>query len=259
MASAPGAALVLVCPTCGKKYRGNPEKPDGRYQCPDDQSTLTKFAAPQAASVTAPAPPQERRADPPPPPPDFNMGGSSQPETSDTQRDFASTMRVDTPAPGYSGGRDPLLASAHDDLAPDEAARRAADAIHENVAKMDAGIDQQTVFVGNETAAGAVPTPLPTPAPDSATVVAGSRTYSAHEVPTHTPTKMSSMPTQTVESPMLTEEGTFTGFFDRRSVVSVMEGAFRPDVADADAGKRRPRWECPHAVPAAVANGFRPC
>jgi serine/threonine-protein kinase len=145
-------------------------------------------------------------------------------------------MRVDTPAPGYSGGRDPLLASAHDDLAPDEAARRAADAIHGSSAKMEAGIDEQTVFVGNEPVPpAAVPTPLPTPAPDSATVVAGSRTYSAHEVPTHTPTKMSSMPTQTVESPMLTEEGTFTGFFDRRSVVSVMEGAFRPDVADADA------------------------
>src|SRR5438445_7435341 len=181
MASAPGAVLILVCPTCGKKYRGNPDKPDGRYQCPDDQATLTKFTPTQAVTTPTPPPPSERKADPPPPPPDFSVGPDFQ-QDSDTQRDFAPTIRVDTPAPGYSGGRDPLLASAHDDLAPDELARRAADAIHENVAKMDAGIDQQTVFVGNETAAGAVPTPLPTPAPDSATVVAGSRTYSADEV-----------------------------------------------------------------------------
>jgi len=131
MASAPGAVLVLVCPTCGKKYRGNPDKPDGRYQCPDDQATLTKFTPPGLA----PAPATERRADPPPPPPDFNVGPDSQQESSDTQRDFAPTLRMDTPAPGYVGGRDPLLATAHDDLAPDEVARRAADAIHDHAGK----------------------------------------------------------------------------------------------------------------------------
>src|SRR4051812_6210570 len=116
MASAPGAVLVLVCPTCGKKYRGNPEKPDGRYQCPDDQSTLTKFTPPEAATAIAPAP-AEKRGDPFPPPPDFNIGTSSQPETSDTHRDFASTIRMETSSSGagYNGGRDPLLASAHDD------------------------------------------------------------------------------------------------------------------------------------------------
>ncbi len=55
MASAPGAVLILVCPTCGKKYRGNPEKPDGRYQCPDDQATLAKVSPRQAPP--APHPP----------------------------------------------------------------------------------------------------------------------------------------------------------------------------------------------------------
>src|SRR3954452_14512850 len=135
MASAPGAVLILVCPTCGKKYRGNPDKPDGRYQCPDDQSTLTKFTPPQA--VPAPALPSERKVDPPPPPPDFSISATSQQEASETQRDFAPTMRVDTPAPGYSGGRDPLLASTHDDLAPDEAARRAADAVHDHAGKVE--------------------------------------------------------------------------------------------------------------------------
>src|SRR5438067_4296561 len=135
MASAPGAVLVLVCPTCGKKYRGNPDKPDGRYQCPDDQATLTKFTPPGAAPP--PAPFTERRADPPPPPPDFSVGmGSQQDFDSDTHRDFAPTIRVETSATGYVGGRDPLLASAHDDLAPGEIARRAADAIHDHAGKL---------------------------------------------------------------------------------------------------------------------------
>src|SRR5205823_14434012 len=131
MASAPGAVLVLVCPTCGKKYRGNPEKPDGRYQCPDDQATLAKYVPPQAVTAPASSPAVERKAAPPPP--DFSVGIGSQEDASDTHRDFAPTIRVDTPvpAPGYGGGRDPLLASAHDDLAPDEVARRAADAIHD--------------------------------------------------------------------------------------------------------------------------------
>ena len=228
MASAPGAVLILVCPTCGKKYRGNPDKPDGRYQCPDDQSTLTKFN---------PAPPTERRADPSPPPPDFSIGTNSGQEAADTHRDFAPTIRVDMAAPGYAGGRDPLLASAHDDLAPDEIARRAADAIHDNAGKpeKDSAVQLQTVFAGSAlTPVPGTVTPPPMPAPNAATVVAGSHTYSAHEVPTHTPAKMSQMPTHpAVESPVLTEEGTFTGFVDRRSVVAVMESALRPEAAEA--------------------------
>jgi serine/threonine protein kinase len=244
MASAPGAVLVLVCPTCGKKYRGNPEKPDGRYQCPDDQATLTKFTPPGLAT-----PPAPKSAELPPPPPDFSVNGQTeQQETSETQRDFAPTTRLDTPLPGYLGGRDPLLASAHDDLAPDEIARRAADAVHEHAGKAELGGSEQTVFAGGETVASpaatvptpipyaGIPTPAPIPIPDAATVVAGSRTYSAHEVPAGyaAATKMSQTPTR-VEAPMLTEEGTFTGFEDRRSVVAVMEGALRPEAAEATA------------------------
>src|SRR3954470_5790952 len=238
MASAPGAVLILVCPTCGKKYRGNPEKPDGRYQCPDDQATLAKYSPVPAAPVI------EHKADPPPPPPDFSIGSGSQDEASDTHRDFAPTIRVESaaaPAPGYADGRDPLLAAAHDDLAPDEVARRAADAIHDQAVKMkDTAGEQQTVFAGTDTVpspAASIPTPPPMPAPDAATVVAGSRTYSAYEVPTppptSVPTQMTQPPTQTIESPVLTEDGTFTGFADRRSVVAVMESAFRPEAAEA--------------------------
>src|SRR4051812_11930362 len=236
MASAPGAVLILVCPTCGKKYRGNPDKPDGRYQCPDDQATLAKYSPVAAAPVV------ERKADqPPPPPPDFSVSTGSEQEASDTHRDFAPTIRVESAAaaPGYSDGRDPLLASAHDDLAPDEVARRAVDAIHDQAVKMerDPAGEQHTVFAGSDIVGASIPTPLPMPAPDAATVVAGSRTYSAYEVPTPPPTAMPTQvtqpPTQTVESPVLTEDGTFTGFADRRSVVAVMESAFRPEAAEA--------------------------
>src|SRR3954470_21442644 len=100
MASAPGAVLILVCPTCGTKYRGNPEKPDGRYQCPDDQATLAKY-------WPVPPLPVERRAGPPappPPPPDFSVGSGPQEEASDTRRDFEPAIRGESaaaPAPGY--------------------------------------------------------------------------------------------------------------------------------------------------------------
>src|SRR5215472_15987180 len=123
MSSAPGAVLILVCPTCGKKYRGNPAKPDGRYQCPDDQALLTKFDASQAP-IPAPTP---ASANPPAPQPE-----STQQTTFETQREFPTTERVTPPDDGaYSGGRDPLLSSgAHEDLAPDDFARHAADAMH---------------------------------------------------------------------------------------------------------------------------------
>src|SRR5919108_721174 len=38
-----GALIVLVCPECGKRYKGDPTKPEARYQCPADQSTLIKL------------------------------------------------------------------------------------------------------------------------------------------------------------------------------------------------------------------------
>jgi serine/threonine protein kinase/formylglycine-generating enzyme required for sulfatase activity len=38
-----GSLLVLVCPECGKRYKGDPTKPEARYQCPADQSTLIRL------------------------------------------------------------------------------------------------------------------------------------------------------------------------------------------------------------------------
>lgn len=50
----PGKAIsvvVLVCPQCGKKYKGDASKPDARYQCPVDQSTLIRLDLEAAAAI----------------------------------------------------------------------------------------------------------------------------------------------------------------------------------------------------------------
>lgn len=70
MSPSTSSVLVLVCPQCGKKYKGDPSKPDARYQCPADQSTLIKLdsAADEAikrakADVRAAATEQSAAAD----------------------------------------------------------------------------------------------------------------------------------------------------------------------------------------------------
>src|SRR5690242_19880951 len=51
MAVKPVAVVVLVCPQCGKKYKGDASKPDARYQCPVDQSTLIRLDTDAAAAA----------------------------------------------------------------------------------------------------------------------------------------------------------------------------------------------------------------
>ena len=51
MAVKPVAVVVLVCPQCGKKYKGDASKPDARYQCPVDQSTLIRLDTEAAAAA----------------------------------------------------------------------------------------------------------------------------------------------------------------------------------------------------------------
>src|SRR5436190_1630115 len=62
--STPAPALILVCPTCGKKYQGDPTKPNAKYRCPADQADLVRPDAVAAAptkiisdEVKPPAPP----------------------------------------------------------------------------------------------------------------------------------------------------------------------------------------------------------
>src|ERR1700760_165368 len=77
--STPPAAFLLVCPTCSKKYKGNPGKPNARYKCPADQTELVR---PEAAAQT-----------PPPPPP-----APPQPESTISQ-DYETTQRMAPPSP----------------------------------------------------------------------------------------------------------------------------------------------------------------
>ncbi|MCU1286511.1 MAG: serine/threonine protein kinase [Acidobacteriales bacterium] len=83
--SSPSISFILVCPTCGKKYQGNPEKPTARYKCPADQTELVRPPAPPAA-----APSQESLEDqttqrmtqetvPQEPPPDTTESRITQP------------------------------------------------------------------------------------------------------------------------------------------------------------------------------------
>src|SRR5262249_27255501 len=145
------------CPTCGKKYRGNPAKPDGRYQCPDDQAILVKFDASQAP---IPAPSQPSPAANPPAPP----------ESFETQREFLSTERIASPGEqgsgAYGGGRDPLLSSgAHEDLAPEDFARKAADAMHAAGNKSESPATEQTLFAGSSETVMQAPATVSEPAP----------------------------------------------------------------------------------------------
>src|SRR5207249_272863 len=66
MSTKAAAVVVLVCPQCGKKYKGDANKPDARYQCPIDQSTLIRLdtEAALAAKQARSQPPDSGQSDP---------------------------------------------------------------------------------------------------------------------------------------------------------------------------------------------------
>src|SRR6476620_5076400 len=57
-------AFLLVCPICGKKYQGDPTKPNARYKCPADQADLV----PANPAAEPPATPSPRVTQPTAPP-----------------------------------------------------------------------------------------------------------------------------------------------------------------------------------------------
>lgn len=83
MAVKPVAVVVLVCPQCGKKYKGDASKPDARYQCPVDQSTLIRLDTEAAAAArqarSSPASPESSSV---PPPGSENGAGANADRTS---------------------------------------------------------------------------------------------------------------------------------------------------------------------------------
>ena len=60
--STPAPTLILICPQCGKKYSGDPNKPNARYLCPADKTALVRAEAPKPE-----APPDPPRPEPPKP------------------------------------------------------------------------------------------------------------------------------------------------------------------------------------------------
>src|SRR4051812_29286612 len=90
--STPSAAFLLLCPTCGKKYKGNPEKPNARYKCPADQSELVRPAA-------------EAQAPPPPPTPDYEstqrMSTPPQDDLLSSGFDYQATQKIEIQTSSY--------------------------------------------------------------------------------------------------------------------------------------------------------------
>ena len=80
--SSPSTAFLLLCPTCGKKYKGNPEKPNARYKCPADQTELVRL--PETAA-TPPVAPQTTT--------DYE---ATQRMSSSPENDYESTQRINT-------------------------------------------------------------------------------------------------------------------------------------------------------------------
>lgn len=91
--STPSASFLLVCPTCGKKYKGNLEKPNARYKCPADQTELVRS---ESAVQT-----------PPPPPPNISLDYEATQRTAppSPETNYEATQKIAAPQEG-SGGFD---------------------------------------------------------------------------------------------------------------------------------------------------------
>ena len=109
----PSAVLVLVCPQCGKKYKGDPNKPDARYECPVDQSTLIRLdlqaiaAVRQARQDAASAPKPETG-----PSPDSNGGGGDATVDESPTQSYTRPMQDDNATRQYTssdGGEEPTI------------------------------------------------------------------------------------------------------------------------------------------------------
>lgn len=61
--SAPAPAFLLVCPQCGKKYAGDPNKPNARYKCPADGAELTRVTTAADSQKTIQSPAETQKID----------------------------------------------------------------------------------------------------------------------------------------------------------------------------------------------------
>lgn len=94
MAVKPVAVVVLVCPQCGKKYKGDASKPDARYQCPVDQSTLIRLDT-EAATAARQARSSSSANESPAPAPENGIAAGADVASPDGEA-------AASPTPGYS-------------------------------------------------------------------------------------------------------------------------------------------------------------
>src|SRR4051812_21910929 len=184
--STPSAAFLLACPTCGKKYKGNPEKPNARYKCPADQSELVRPET--AAPVPAPAPvatnDYEATQRIPSSTPDYETTQRiSAPSQDDlltqgfdyqaTQKieidtSYESTQKIDIPAQDYEATQ--KIAQQPDDSQDASTQRFTQDVDDEQATRVltsdtsaSASDDQATRVMGSGEPSQKTPTPTPTP------------------------------------------------------------------------------------------------
>ncbi len=184
------AAFLLVCPTCGKKYRGNPEKPTARYKCPADQSELVR----PDANVQAPPP-----ATPPRPEKDYEATQKiSAPQDSrvSSSFDYEATQKVETSAfdttprttqPIDLQDMPTQRLGARDSSAEVDREEQATRVLYSDSPSSSQAEDQATRVMGSpEIASTPKPAPRSTPMPAPARA---SRTTGAYETTsTHAPT-----------------------------------------------------------------------
>ncbi len=195
--STPSAAFILVCPTCGKKYQGNPDKPNARYKCPKDQVELVRPEVPAPAPVPPLEPKNEISLDyeatqrMAPPPSYESTQKIDIPSYEQTQRietqsyeqtqrietqGYEQTQKIDIPVQGYDAPpprtTQPIdqediptqritqqIATPETDNQEEQATR----VISSDASPYNAAEDQATRVMGSGEGAGRTPTPTPTP------------------------------------------------------------------------------------------------
>lgn len=205
MPAKPGSVVILVCPQCGKKYKGDANKPEARYQCPVDQSTLIRLDTEAMSAL------QQARADA------RNQAASAQ-QPSSTNGDAATSAGTEQQqVEQQSNGAEPSATGASPEdtqeerpsiefssAGPNEAQARSADYAQGGEAPYT---ESQPVWddSGN-TAAAAAPARAPQAAPTKPKRPSGTAPRSGGA------TTRTGMPTTT-----------FAGFEQRRSVVGALE------------------------------------
>ena len=222
--SSPSAAFLLLCPTCGKKYKGNPEKPNARYKCPADQSELVR------AEAAAQAPP------PSPPTPDYESTqriSTPQDDLVSTGFDYQATQKIEVQN-SYEATQKIEIQNSYEATQKIDVPTQQGDATQRITQQFDYSQDAPTTRI-----------PADAPAEDQATRVLTSDTSAAasddqatrvmgsgepQRTPTPTPTPRTTQPNMTTSSVSVMPE-------ERKSVIAMLQGIAKSGAATAGSQK----------------------